>query len=491
MNDPVDAIRLAQTSRVLTDWFENDAPRQEPIALLNATLARTAAVRPRSGWRVPGPWLRMAIPLRSATVPRLVLSAAMLAMLLSGLVAAGLLLGGVLPSPSVLPKPIGPRAIVVAPDGSGDTRTITEAVAMAADGDHVLIRPGTYREAVIVDKDISIRGDGPRKDIIVEAPPDSVLPGATRRTSYAFLLQAIDGSLANVTVVGQQVGTAIVVKGGTPTLEQLDVNVLGDWSKSPRGQALGIDRASVFLDDEKNTAHRAIAFDRGSGGVLRDSTLEGFLWFGAETTPIVQDSHLLDTCIEIAEAGAHPVFRRNEIHGCPHGWGVLVAQGAAATIDGNDIVAGDKPAPDPRPGIAVIVQTGALDVTITGNTIHDSDFGVSAPYAKQLVVDDNVVTANNNGLSVIGATGSVTENRIRENRGVGLLMGSGGDMEVVDNVIESNGTGILIDGITYPTLRGNTICRNERNLTRVGAAELTLTGNDVCPERSVDPFSAP
>jgi hypothetical protein len=412
----------------------------------------------------------MAVALRPATHPRPVLLSVLFALLLTALVAAGLFSGGVLtPLPSVSPRPIGPRTIVVAPDGSGDARTITEAVAMAGDGDAILIRPGIYQESVVVDKDISIRGDGAREDIVVEAPLDSVLPGGTGPLSYAFLLQAIDGSLANVTVVGQQVGTAIIVNGGTPTLEQLAVDLLGDWSlsshKSPRSMG-----------------HGAVDFDLGSGGVLRDSTIEGFLWFGPGTTPTVQDSRMLDTCIGIGEPGGHPVLLRNEIHGCPYGWAVDVAIGAAATIDGNDIV-----------GVAtgISVQTGALEVTIRGNNIHDSDFGISAPYAKQLVVDDNVITANNNGMALVGATGSVTANRIRENQGVGLLLGSGGELEVLDNVIESNRTGIVIDGFTYPILRGNTICRNETNLTRFGGGEITLRGNDVCPDGMLGSSSAP
>jgi pectin methylesterase-like acyl-CoA thioesterase len=45
--------------------------------------------------------------------------------------------------------------IVVAQDGSGTYATITEAVAAANDGDTVLVKPGTYVEAVTIAKDIA------------------------------------------------------------------------------------------------------------------------------------------------------------------------------------------------------------------------------------------------------------------------------------------------------------------------------------------------
>jgi hypothetical protein len=41
-------------------------------------------------------------------------------------------------------------AIIVALDGSGTHETITEAVEAAGDGDTILVRPGTYVEAVAI-----------------------------------------------------------------------------------------------------------------------------------------------------------------------------------------------------------------------------------------------------------------------------------------------------------------------------------------------------
>ena len=52
---------------------------------------------------------------------------------------------------------------VVAVDGSGDFSTITEAVLAAVEGDTVLVRPGNYVEAIVIEKNITLEGDGPRE----------------------------------------------------------------------------------------------------------------------------------------------------------------------------------------------------------------------------------------------------------------------------------------------------------------------------------------
>ena len=61
--------------------------------------------------------------------------------------------------------PVAPPAAVtdadhvVAADGSGDFETIQAAVDAAVAGDTIAIQPGTYTEAVLVDRDLTISGD--------------------------------------------------------------------------------------------------------------------------------------------------------------------------------------------------------------------------------------------------------------------------------------------------------------------------------------------
>jgi TIR domain len=57
----------------------------------------------------------------------------------------------------------------------GDFTTISAAIAAAQPGDRILVRPGLYREGLVVDKPLEILGDGPVAEIEVEARDASVL----------------------------------------------------------------------------------------------------------------------------------------------------------------------------------------------------------------------------------------------------------------------------------------------------------------------------
>ena len=56
-----DTNRVEETLRIMADWFEDDAPINEPANLLSATLWRTARTRRRASWRNPERWLPMTL----------------------------------------------------------------------------------------------------------------------------------------------------------------------------------------------------------------------------------------------------------------------------------------------------------------------------------------------------------------------------------------------------------------------------------------------
>ena len=125
--------------RLVSSWFEENAPIREPEHLLGQVLARTARTRRRPGWLVPERWLSVQLVTRWQTVPRVAPLAVALVLLLA-LLAAALLLSG---RPR-LPAPFGPAAngliaymsgpqIVVAPIGGSDPRPLTPAAEVAGE----------------------------------------------------------------------------------------------------------------------------------------------------------------------------------------------------------------------------------------------------------------------------------------------------------------------------------------------------------------------
>ena len=87
----------------------------------------------------------------------------------------------------------GGRDIIVAGDGSGHFRTISDAVAAAVDGDRIEVMPGTYRDSVTITTDISIHGVGARDEVVVEPSdhePDGDQPIAR---NYPFSDELVPG----------------------------------------------------------------------------------------------------------------------------------------------------------------------------------------------------------------------------------------------------------------------------------------------------------
>ena len=59
--------------------------------------------------------------------------------------------------------------LVVAAAGKADHRSIGAALSAAKPGARILVRPGVYRESLVLDKPVEIFGDGPREEIVITA----------------------------------------------------------------------------------------------------------------------------------------------------------------------------------------------------------------------------------------------------------------------------------------------------------------------------------
>ena len=337
----------------------------------------------------------------------------------------------------------GSRTIVVAQDGSGDVVTITEGVALAVDGDTVLIRPGVYVESVLITADITLTGDGPREGVIVEAAPTQ-WPTDPEPDVVNWAIAFIDSTaqVSNLTVIGQEAGTAILVgSGAAPVIDGITIDLLGEWTGD----------------------HGTIVWFDGGAGSLRDSTVIGYVVIEGAGSPVIEDSDMPETCVRLDGTGT-PVIRGNTIRGCPYG-GLLIIREGSAQIEGNDL--------ELASGHGVALGPDVLDATVTGNEIHGNGVGIS-------VGSDKTVVA-------------ITDNDIHGN-GTGIGLSAGGSTRVEDNQIVGNVVGVSLGGPNDPVLTGNTLCDNQTNIAVVpkGRALPSLDGNDVCPDlRTPEPTAAP
>ena len=267
-----------------------------------------------------------------------------------------------LAQPSPPPGLSSGATFVVAQDDSGDFTTISAAVAAAADGDTISIKPGHYLESVaVVGKDVTITGVGDRDQIIVEAtmaPGPNDPPDAPDPFNWAFYLVDTSSTLSNLTVIGQEEGNAIPITsaGSAPTLDGLVIRLNGEWTGN----------------------HVPVWWDAGAGGVLRNSVVEGFMGVSSNAGVIIEDNEMPSTCITLWDSGAQATIRNNVIRDWPYEFGINIEQGSAI-IEGNDISVAEAPAglhDGYSHGRAGIAHTSREEGTVVhDNDIHDSRVG--------------------------------------------------------------------------------------------------------------------
>jgi hypothetical protein len=90
------------------------------------------------------------------------------------------------------PPSAASTSFVIAPDGSGNFLTISDAIRHAEPGSRLFVRPGIYDESLLLDKLLAIIGDGALEEIIVRAT-----------TSSCFVMRADAAIIRNLTLRGQ------------------------------------------------------------------------------------------------------------------------------------------------------------------------------------------------------------------------------------------------------------------------------------------------
>jgi hypothetical protein len=352
------------------------------------------------------------------------------------------------------PLPAG-RDIVVAADGSGHFWTIGDAISQATDGDRIKIMPGTYDVSAVVTKDISISGQGEPGDVIVRPDGDAPLDpsafdyepigGDTQLSEYlpdgwryVFSLVDSDVRLSDMTILGAEVGTAILIDGGAPILERLVVD--------PDGQETGANPGKP---------HESVAFRGASRGMLRDSTASAMVSIVDASTPTLSGNTLVGSCLIIDGPGSDPgvIDNRIEFSRCPR-FSVWVLNGASPKIESNDI-AGDRV----TDGIRILGPGTAP--TILGNDISGGDSGIWVGDGAAGLISRNNVLGARTGITIIGAAPIVSTNGFFDNE-----------------------VGVSIDVTASPQFTDNELCRNALEVEIPEGATISIEGNDICKQGS-------
>jgi len=413
--------------------LERAGPIREPEGLLDSVLSTVGRTRTRPRWlaliKEPPMHLHARVAVGSPTVRLAYLA---ILTLLMTILATGAVVAGA----SLLPAP----AIVVAQDGSGTVRTITEAVAMARDGGTVVVKPGTYPESITITADITLRGDGDRGAVVIEFAADGPTYGSEVEPftfAYGILLDDGAAQVENLTVRGrpnaggEQPISAVVIVSGSPVIERLNVILDGEpWPDYP-----------YFM-------RSAIQIFGGSTVVVRDSSWDGYTRMaGLANSPTFEGNVVTGQHIAVTGGGQNPVIRGNTfLDGAAIRWDSTGSGGLAEENDidgwigvdelnhpvirGNHIRHGGVPDPGSGyRGAAIKISSGARPV-VEDNEITDSPYGIEVAGS--------------------GAAPVIRGNTIRGSGNVAIIVDNGAAPTIDGNVIEGNATAIEVLGLRSP-----------------------------------------
>ncbi len=295
------------------------------------------------------------------------------------------------------------RELVVDPDDPAAFGEIDDAVAAAEDGDRILVRPGTYRTPVVVDRAVRIEGDGAPAAIVLE-------PVGGEALGFAVSGASVEGLTIRPARAGNDGDEWSAV-----AVHDVEATVEGCLLSSHLG-------ATVWVGGPGSSALVL-------GCTITDGAQNG-VWVCEEGRARVVASRIAGNRWTVVAAGAHAVLEITDSEIVDN------LDGGVAAADG-----------------ALLVMEGS---TVAGNAGTGILLGAAAPSSR---VEDCTVERNSGeGILLAAVRGcAVLRNRFRDN-GIGIGVIDGATPRVEGNDLAGNGTGIGVRGRgTDPVVIGNTV----------------------------------
>jgi len=353
----------------------------------------------------------------------------------------------------------------------GNFLTLTAAIESAQPGDRILVRPGLYRENIVLDKPLEIIGQGSVEDIVIQAGDADVLLFKTNIGRVTNLtLQQLGGS------GGKKLWYGVNIEQGRLELEGCNISSQSGACVAIHGGADPHLRRNLIHDGKQSGVH----VYNGGLGTLEDNDITGNSYTGVMITrqgnPTLRrnrihdgkesGTHIDGTGLGLLEDndisgngyagvmvtnGGNPTLRRNQIHGGKQG-GVHVHDNGLGLFEDNDIYGNNYP--------GVTISKGG-NPTFRRNLIRDNkQSGAHVDDHGLGTLEENDITGNSYAGVTIAHGGNPTllRNRIRDGKqggvhifeqGLGLLEGN----DIAGNTY----SGVTITNKANPTLRRNQI----------------------------------
>ena len=289
------------------------------------------------------------------------------------------------PATGAVTSPSG-GILVVGKGGKGRCMSLRVALRQASSGTQILVMPGIYRESLVVDKDVTIIGQGAPGEVIIES-----LNGP------CLALVAPGGRLSNLMLTGP--GPVLTITQGRPEV----IGCLIEAASGPAVTIAGAGAEPLFRDcTVSGQGDAGVVVGAHTGAVFEDCLLEGDFFEGLRVA-----------------SGARPVLMRCRILN-ERGMGLRLLPGSRATLE--DCHLSGQEAGGLQVEAEARLEMRHCRVTDSGSV------GVLALERAQVNLEDCELLGHARSAlhAVAGAVVQMHGCRVRANRGFGVsVMGAG------------------------------------------------------------------
>jgi parallel beta-helix repeat protein len=302
-----------------------------------------------------------------------------------------------------------PTTWTVDDDGTGDFRTIQEAINSANPGDTIFVKTGTYYENVVVNKSILLIGEDPTMTIV---------DGGGR------LIRVVEIMANNVTI------TNFTIRNN---------NAVASWESNN----------CIYLANFNNTLiqNNIITSRGGYGGgiVVIDSSNNNISGNTIETTP--------NTGIRLYSTSNNVVFS----NGITNSSGIELNYNSSNNVISNNTVkaygSGD--------GIAVVQS---FNNTVSGNTVKNMSWGIMLSWSSYNTVSKNIITNSSEyGFPTFGSSyNNISGNIITANKYDAIYLGQLSDHNRIyrNDLINNGFAGVTLASSSYNMISENNMTNN-------------------------------
>jgi hypothetical protein len=346
-----------------------------------------------------------------------------------------------------------PAVLIISESGDGDYNNFREAMRNLPANGRLLVRPGIYRESLVIDKPMEIIGDGKRQEIIVTSASASCVVMQTDKASVRGLTlrQEADGRPAGEVFFAVDIARGRLILEGCEIISR-GLSCVGIHNKLSSSvirhcrihgsvdsgiylfhEATGvIEDSDIYENDNVGVAvteGAAVTVKRCS---IRDGNNAGIVvWNGG--TGFIEECNIFSNAkanVGVSEGG-NPTFRHCRIYDGANS-GVFVHDNGQVTLEDCEIYNHAEP--------EVAVTLGG-NLTLTRCRIHDgSSSGLFISNAGSALIEDCDITANGDaGVQVdAGGTAAIRRCGINRNGSVAIRVNEEGAVEVEDCDLTDN-----------------------------------------------------